>query len=273
MTTLRVERPAHPVPSPSAVPTRSLVAAGAAAGPVYVGVSLTQALTREAFDLTRHPWSTLANGDLGWIQRTNLAVTGLLVVAFAAGLRTVLGGGRGSRWAPRALTVFGAGMLVAAVFPADPALGFPAGTPADYQEISGTGVAHLAAAGIGFVGVIAACYILARRFSAAGERRWAVASRAVGTLFVVSFVGLSGTRSSVGIVAFTVGVVAVFALDRRARRPLPRRDHGDPLTRRLAPLVPGTPGDWWRQASADGRQRWPGYPVRTMVGLALVKSV
>src|SRR4030088_2017127 len=51
------------------------------AGPFYVAVSLAQALTRDGFDLTRHAWSMLANGSLGWIQITNLIVTGLIVIS------------------------------------------------------------------------------------------------------------------------------------------------------------------------------------------------
>jgi hypothetical protein len=37
--------------------TKSLLAYGVIVGPLYVGVSLAQALTRQGFDLTRHPWS------------------------------------------------------------------------------------------------------------------------------------------------------------------------------------------------------------------------
>jgi hypothetical protein len=211
---------------PAAVATRSLLTAGLVAGPLYVGVSLAQALTREAFDLTRHPWSALANGDLGWVQMANLIGTGLLVGTFAAGLRRVLAGGRGSRWAPRLLTLFGAGMIVAGFLPADPVAGFPAGTPADYAEVSWHGVGHMMAASIGFVGVVAACFVLARRFAADGERGWAVASRVVGAFFLLSFVGMSATGgSAAGIVAFTLGVVAVFAwitaLAVRSRREAP----------------------------------------------------
>src|SRR2546425_414205 len=44
--------------------TRTLVAYGVIAGPVYVLVSLAQALTRDGFDLTRHAWSLLSNGGL-----------------------------------------------------------------------------------------------------------------------------------------------------------------------------------------------------------------
>ncbi len=75
--------------TPTAVTTRTrtLLTAGAVAGPLYVVCWLSQALTREAFDPTRHPASLLANGDLGWIQTANFIVAGLLSLAGAVGLR------------------------------------------------------------------------------------------------------------------------------------------------------------------------------------------
>jgi len=42
--------------------TRSLLGYGILAGPLYIVVALAQALTRDGFDLSRHPWSLLANG-------------------------------------------------------------------------------------------------------------------------------------------------------------------------------------------------------------------
>ncbi|MEP6798595.1 MAG: DUF998 domain-containing protein, partial [Lapillicoccus sp.] len=66
--------------------TKSLLGYGVLAGPFTVGLSLAQAFTRPGFDLTRHPWSLLENGDLGWLQVTNFVLTGLMVIAFAVGL-------------------------------------------------------------------------------------------------------------------------------------------------------------------------------------------
>jgi hypothetical protein len=54
--------------------TKSLLGYGVIAGPLYVAVSLAQALTRQGFDPTRHAWSLLSNGGLGWIQVTALSV-------------------------------------------------------------------------------------------------------------------------------------------------------------------------------------------------------
>src|SRR5215831_2367349 len=87
--------------------TRSLLGYGVIAGPFYVIVSLAQALTRPGFDLTRHEWSLLANGALGWIQTGNFVLTGLMVVAAAVGFRRALRPAPGSVWAPRLLAVYG----------------------------------------------------------------------------------------------------------------------------------------------------------------------
>jgi len=195
---------------PTTVPsvtTDRLLACGAAAGPVFVATWLAQAFTREAFDITRHPASLLANGDLGWIQTTNFVVSGLLVIAAATGLRRTLA----SRWAPRLLTQFGVGLLLAAVFPADPAAGFPAGTPADYAEISGRGVGHFFAGTIGFTGLIAACYVIARVFRREGRTGWARWSTATGTLFALTFAGLIvGAGSRVSISAFGLAMITAW---------------------------------------------------------------
>src|SRR5262249_36918198 len=99
--------------------TRSLLGYGVIAGPVYVVVSVIQALTRDVFDRTRHPWSALANGGAGWIQTTNLIVSGLMGVAGAVGLHRALapaGAGRPGRWAPRLLAGYGLGMVAGGVF-------------------------------------------------------------------------------------------------------------------------------------------------------------
>jgi hypothetical protein len=67
------------------------------------------------------------------------------------------------------------------VFTADPMAGFPVGTPAGpAQAPSWHGTLHLAAGGIGFLAMIAACLVLGRRFAAGERRGWALASRATG---------------------------------------------------------------------------------------------
>ena len=152
-----------------ATSVRALVMCGLVAGPCYVGTSFAEALTRPGFDLTRHSWSVLANGELGWIHVTNLVLTGGMLVAFAAGLRRVLRGGRGEASAPVLVAVFGLSMIVAGLFRADPEPGFPVGTPEGPVPVSVHGLVHLAAGAVGFVGVAAAGLVLGARYAA--ERR------------------------------------------------------------------------------------------------------
>ncbi|MFD3405644.1 DUF998 domain-containing protein [Kribbella sp. NPDC058693] len=193
--------------SAGSVSTRALLTGGAVAGPLYVAVWLVQAFTREGFDITRHPASLLANGGPGWIQTTNFIVSGLLSIAAAIGLRRTLAG-RGRTWGPWLVGAYGFGLLLAAAFPADPAAGFPVGTPADYAEISTRGMGHFVAGGIGFTGLIAACLVIAAHYRSIGRRGFARFSAATGILFFGAFAGLSaGAGSRPTIIAFDLAVV------------------------------------------------------------------
>jgi Protein of unknown function (DUF998) len=154
--------------------TRALLACGVVAGPLYVVVALLQVLFRDGFDLSRHPLSLLSLGDLGWIQITNFVVGGLLAVGFAVGLRRVLHPGRGGTWAPLLVGGYGLGLIAGGVFVADPALGFPPGTPDGIpDQFSWHGLLHAFAPPLASLSLILACFVLARRFAALRQRGWA----------------------------------------------------------------------------------------------------
>ncbi|HEU5379452.1 MAG TPA: DUF998 domain-containing protein [Ktedonobacteraceae bacterium] len=188
------------------------LACGLLAGPFYLVVGLIQALTRPEFDLSRHDLSLLENGDLGWIQISNLILTGLLVLTFAVGMRQVLRGSQGGTWGPLLMGVYGLGLIGAGIFTADPAFGFPPGTPADAHTISWHGLLHLVTACIGFLGLIAACFVLARRFASYRQRGWAVYAVVTGVLFFLAFVGVaSGSGQSWSVIGFWIGGVIAWA--------------------------------------------------------------
>ncbi|MEV6032433.1 DUF998 domain-containing protein [Nonomuraea sp. NPDC052116] len=202
---------AHSPARPSST-QRLLLGCGVVAGPFYVIVALAQAFTRQGFDLARHPWSFLANGELGWIQTANFVLTALATLAAAVGLRRALAPGRGARWAPILVGVFGASMIGAAIFPADPAMGFPAGTPEGPGVITLSGTLHLAVGGVGFLCMAAACYVVASRQSREDRAGWALYSRVTGTLFLGSFVGIaSGGGVAWTNLLFVAGIVAVWS--------------------------------------------------------------
>src|SRR6185503_13220903 len=144
--------------------TKTLLTCGISAGPFYIIVGLIQIAIRPGFDIARHSLSLLANGDLGWIQTLNFLVTGLLLIAGAVGVKRALQSGPGSKWAPLMLGLYGLGLIAAGIFSADPALGFPPGTPLENNPVSWHGLLHFVVGTIGFIGFIAACFIFARRF-------------------------------------------------------------------------------------------------------------
>jgi hypothetical protein len=161
--------------------TRALLACGMVAGPLFVAVAVLQALTREGFDLGRHPLSLLSLGELGWIQIANFVVAGLLAVAFAVGLRRVLHPGRGARWGPLLVGAYGVGLVAGGVFVADAGAGFPPDAPAAAPEqLSWHGILHDAGHLLAFLSLILACFVLARRFAALGQRGWATYCLATG---------------------------------------------------------------------------------------------
>jgi len=98
-----------------------LLACGAVAGPLFTGVALIQILTRSGFDIRRHAISMLSLGDLGWLQRSNFVVSGLLAIACAVGMRRVLHPGRAGTWGPLLVGTYGLGLAAAGVFTTDPA--------------------------------------------------------------------------------------------------------------------------------------------------------
>jgi hypothetical protein len=181
--TKKITAPAGPSSATLETTRRTLVllACGVVAGPLFLAVALLQALTRQGFDLGRHPLSLLSLGELGWIQIANFVVAGLLTVAFAVGLRRVLHPSRGSTWGPLLVGAYGVGLVGGGVFLADAGAGFPPGAPAGAPEqLSWHGILHDASHLLAFLSLIAACFVLARRFAALGQRGWATYCVATG---------------------------------------------------------------------------------------------
>ena len=197
--------------------TSTLLACGILAGPIYVIVGALEMLFRPGYDPLRHDLSLMANGDFGWIHTSLLILTGLLVIASSIGMRAAMHDGPGSVWAPRAIALYGLGLVAAGFFAADPAYGFPPGTPADAHAVSWHGLLHILAGVIGFAGFIAACFVVARRFSWREQTGWALFSRVTGALFTAAFIGIAmgsqqgGVVSTIVILVFTAAVVLAWA--------------------------------------------------------------
>ena len=191
----------------------TLLYCGVVAGPLFTVAAVIEMLTRSGFDLRRHDLSLLSNGPLGWIQIANFVFAGLLAIAAAAGMRRVLRSGRGRTWGPLLIAVYGLGYIGAGVFVADPMNGFPPGTPEGLPGgASWHSWMHLISGSLGFLALIAACFVFARRFSGLGRRGWMAYSVATGLVVLAAVVGISsGSQSAATIVGFFVAATLGWA--------------------------------------------------------------
>jgi hypothetical protein len=165
----------------------ALLGCGAGAGPVFLGTALAEGASRPSYRPLRHPVSSLALGERGWLQTANFSVTGLLMLGGALGLsRTSRPAGR-TRVGPALIGAAGFGLLGSAAFVTDPVSGYPPGTPDALTERTTPGVLHDLFAVPTFLGFPAAEAVYAGAFRRAGRRRWAVASAGSSAAMLVTF--------------------------------------------------------------------------------------
>ncbi|MEV6158445.1 DUF998 domain-containing protein [Nonomuraea sp. NPDC052129] len=94
---------------------------------VFVVVILLDGAAQPGYDPINRWGSELSNGEWGWIQIVNFVITGLLTIAFAAGIPRALESGPGSKAIPIFTGILGFCLIVAGVFVTDPNPGFPLG--------------------------------------------------------------------------------------------------------------------------------------------------
>ncbi|HLN76647.1 MAG TPA: DUF998 domain-containing protein [Nocardioidaceae bacterium] len=189
--------------------TDLLIACGAVGGPLFATLAAAQALTRDGFDLAHQPLSLLSLGPLGWVQVASFVTTGILILAFAVGMRQVLTGGTGRTWAPLLMAISGAGLVAGGLFLPDPALGYPPGTPdAIPSDFSWHGSLHAAAPPLAFAALVACCLVFARRFLVDRRRGWAAYSgaTAVATLTLSAWPTQEGAS-----IRLAVAILVTFA--------------------------------------------------------------
>jgi hypothetical protein len=188
----------------AAAVTRSMLGWGVVAGPFYLIVGLILALTREGFDLARHPLSALMLGDGGWMHTINLALSGVMVCVAGVGMARAAARGTGI-----GVGVYGLAMVASAIFPPDPMPGFPPGQDGATAP-SVSGLLHFAFGGIGFVAFAVAAFLLGRWLIRHGERDRAVWSRTAAVVILVGFVG-GAALGPAGMAGIWLAVVIGFA--------------------------------------------------------------
>ncbi len=166
--------------------TTKFLSAGMIAGPFFIVVSLVQAFARTGFDWIRHPASLLSLGGLGFLQIANFVITGALFIACAVGLKRIVTAGVGRKWLAPLFVLVGVAFILGGVFTADPAFGFPPGSPEGMPKtMSWHSMIHGFAPVIGSLAMSAALLIFARRSWKRGRRGATIVSVLV---VIISFV-------------------------------------------------------------------------------------
>lgn len=190
----------------SAAVTRSLLGWGVVAGPFYVIVGVTLALTRPGFDIGVHALSLLTLGEYGWMQRANLILSGLMVLAAAYGVLRTIRNGRGLAIGTL-VGIYGLGLVLSAIFPPDPVAGFPPGSAGG--SVSTNGILHLMFGAIGFVCLAVAAFAYSRWASVRGEAGQSRLGLACAIVIVVGFIGGAVlAQSPIGIAMLWLAVLA-----------------------------------------------------------------
>lgn len=104
---------------------RKLLMLGIIGPALLILLSTIDAITRPEFNLIRHWISHQSLGERDWLGTFNLLFSGLLMCAFAIGLKQSLRTNKGSVWGPILIWTFGVGLLLVGLFPIDPGLGWP----------------------------------------------------------------------------------------------------------------------------------------------------
>ncbi|MCS5496442.1 DUF998 domain-containing protein [Cnuibacter physcomitrellae] len=163
----------------AAAVTRSMLGWGVVAGPFYLVFGLVLAVTRPGFDLGSDALSILLLGELGWLQATNLILSGLMVIVAAVGLSRTPGF---SRVAAVLVGVYGLGLIASA---------FAAPDRPGTGSASVSGVLHLVFGAVGFLALgVAALVAVAwfrRRNGASRPGTGGAWSLVAGVVVLVAF--------------------------------------------------------------------------------------
>ena len=215
--------------------TRKLLVAGAVSGPLFIATFLLEGMFRQDYNPLRHPVSSLAIGELGWMQIVNFVVLAILLFSFALGLRRIFTGPKGSKLGPLLIMFVAVGFLGAGLFVADPLTGYPLGTPGVPVDRTLHGILHDVFSTFFFLGFPVAGLVFAHMFHKQKNAPWkwysAVSAVAMYAAFVLANQGFKQNPDIVAyggmwqriaiIIALTYfSILAVRLLGRASRKTL-----------------------------------------------------
>ncbi len=143
---------------------------GVISGPLFAIVYIVEGYLREGYNPLRQPVSALSIGPRGWVQQANFYINGVLLVACAFGLHSILIG------------LYGAGLLGAGFFVTD-----VTGNSESTGARNTSGILHDVFSLIVFVSLGIACFVFAHLFGAADQEGWQIYSLVTGVVYFAGF--------------------------------------------------------------------------------------
>jgi hypothetical membrane protein len=191
-----------------AAATRSFLGWGLIAGPFYLVVAVIHALVKPGFDFSRHSLSLLMLTDTGWIQRLNLIMTGVMVIAAAIGFSRVIEG-RTRRAVAILVGIYGGALIASGIAAPDPMAGFPPGAD---ETVTISGLLHLVFGGLGFLALGVAAFVFSAWCRRSGSRTGSALSIIAGVVIIAAFIGGGAlARIPAGVLLLWISVVAGLA--------------------------------------------------------------
>jgi hypothetical membrane protein len=168
--------------------TKALLACGAIAPPLFIIVFLIEGVVRPGYNSLRHPISSLSIGEQGWMQITNFIFTGMLLLAFAFGLRRLFQLPGKKFHGPLLIGLVAIGLIGAGIFSTDPLFGYPEDKPLALAQYSVHGHLHDFFSLFVFICLPLACFSFRKKLLADDKYGWANYSVFTAIKMLVTFV-------------------------------------------------------------------------------------
>lgn len=181
----------------------SLLLFGAISGVVFTLSWIIQEIFKNGYNPIMVPISSLAIGELGWIQSATFLITGASLMLFAYGLERIAQYEGFSKWIVIFLAIGAIGLIGAGCFTTDPINGFPPGTPETITESTLHGTLHQLFSVLLFIGLPVAMALFSKYFLKVRNNKWWIYSISSTVLFIMFVIILKvAILSNIGFLPF-----------------------------------------------------------------------
>lgn len=136
----------------------------------------------------KHPVSSLALGEYGWIQTLNFILSGILMLAFDFGVYQILKPVKEAHRGMFLMACVGIGIIGSGICTTDPVYGYPADLPMRTEQFTVTGILHHYLSILLFVCQPLTCFTFGKMFLKKKKIPWGMYSSATGFLMLLTFV-------------------------------------------------------------------------------------